>query len=767
MKQWMEMELCSDLCVSNGENYSAWIDNDICYDEYGLPLILAKRLKGCIREVAQELADWNAYVQLKEGETILVTEEIVNRIFGMGGEASGTVKLTNGILREYESYIEEIETSPYEKYLSPQNVLDTFSYVRAQTAIEAISGVAKPETLRFTRVLKKGLHFIFSYEVENTEEAAVFQAAARALRQMGLNRNRGMGKIKIYPMKPPKLELQMQQELEQSKAQLQTVMEKLESMEKEERAVIQYILWSDTELLFPTGQNGDRSTETYIPGANIMGFLAWEYQKCGGTDFYSLFQSGKVQFKNAYISDGIHRFRPACSCYFIDKDVKTSYCYNYMKKPEQKWKEEDTTGNVIKRKPLLGTYVFSSMENGLDSEQLQVVSVDTQWNSHIRRNVKKREEKELYQFSSINRSQCFAGEIVGAVEDLKELIKLFPENGKFYLGRSSSAQYGMASLLKIDVNSIDKKTPEKESKKFMIEFAAPVILFNKEKLVFETTENLLKETLANLWKIEREEIQISGQSYQYRTYGGFNRKWQMHKPQVQAFDKGTSFLVEITAEKPIILDKHWVIGERISEGFGELYAVDYEQMRDHYKMESLSTHQSIAKKRWIQNSKLRMEDMEYEVWEEQKDDNENFQLIELIAKRIIKEKLELNAMRDAKKHKISNPTTIGKLEFLVKQCPTWEEFFQQICWIKDNKKKKNILESFSYTNKKVIFKGEKEEEDFILKEMKKFLEKVLEQACEGEFELFKKQYHLNEVYQIYLSAYFRQAKYEERMRNLT
>ena len=57
MKRWMELRLLSDLCVSNGENYSAWIDNDICYDDYGLPIILAKRLKGCIREVALELAD--------------------------------------------------------------------------------------------------------------------------------------------------------------------------------------------------------------------------------------------------------------------------------------------------------------------------------------------------------------------------------------------------------------------------------------------------------------------------------------------------------------------------------------------------------------------------------------------------------------------------------------------------------------------------------------------------------------------------------------
>lgn len=740
MKRWMEIRLCSDLCVSNGESYSAWIDNDVCYDDYGLPIILAKRLKGCIREIALELADWGGCATVGS-EKILITEELIDRIFGAGGEQNGTVRLSNGTLKEYSSYIREIESSPYKMYLSPQNVLDTFTYVRAQTAIDPASGVAKSDTLRFTRVVKKGIEFIFSYELEDEREAAVFETAAMALKRIGLNRSRGLGEITIYPMKTEEsIETETMEEIRRYHQQLQKVKEKLELMGTK-KAVIQYFLWADTELLFPTGQNGDRVTESYIPGANMMGFLAWEYQKQGGSDFFSLFQSGNVQFKNAYVSDGKHRYYPACCCYFTDKDIESTNCYNYMKKPEKERFQEPAEGRVgrtVKRESMAGKYTYVAFKNGMEAEHLYVISVDTQWNSHVRRI----DEQKLYQFSSINSRQCFTGEIVGRADYLKKLTELFPEDRIFRLGRSASTQYGLLSMLQLDVEPLYKKE-ETFSSKFMLEFISPVILFNKKTLTFQTTETLLKETLANCWEIDQKDIKLTEQGYQYRTYGGFNRKWQLHKPQVQAFDKGTSFLVEL--RNPISLEKvcYKPIGERTVEGFGELYAVDYGQMRDCYEIKVQPARMSIKEKAVIQG----IESGDILSCRE-----ENGWLMDKVAKRLIKEQLELNAMKEAKKHGIPNATMIGKLNLLVKQCASWQEFFQQIFWIKDKEKKCSIL---------AAFQCKKEEE----REAQRFLENIRQKACEGRFEAFIEQYSLNEVYQTYMRAYFRQAKYEERREN--
>mgnify|MGYP000559533320 CR=1 FL=1 len=44
------IKLLSDLCTASGETHNSMVDTDIVYDEYGIPYIPAKRIKGCIRE---------------------------------------------------------------------------------------------------------------------------------------------------------------------------------------------------------------------------------------------------------------------------------------------------------------------------------------------------------------------------------------------------------------------------------------------------------------------------------------------------------------------------------------------------------------------------------------------------------------------------------------------------------------------------------------------------------------------------------------------
>ena len=59
MKKYkLKIELLSDLCVANGGVYNSMLDTDVCSDAYGLPYIPGKRIKGCLRECALELQDW-------------------------------------------------------------------------------------------------------------------------------------------------------------------------------------------------------------------------------------------------------------------------------------------------------------------------------------------------------------------------------------------------------------------------------------------------------------------------------------------------------------------------------------------------------------------------------------------------------------------------------------------------------------------------------------------------------------------------------------
>ena len=70
----IKIKLLSDLCTASGETHNSLIDLDVVYDEYGLPYIPAKRLKGCIREAALEMQELG-----------LVTETQFGQMFGQSG----------------------------------------------------------------------------------------------------------------------------------------------------------------------------------------------------------------------------------------------------------------------------------------------------------------------------------------------------------------------------------------------------------------------------------------------------------------------------------------------------------------------------------------------------------------------------------------------------------------------------------------------------------------------------------------------------------
>ena len=57
------IRLLSDLCTCSGDTHNSLVDTDVVYDENGIPYIPAKRIKGCIREVAQEMVELGIQMQ--------------------------------------------------------------------------------------------------------------------------------------------------------------------------------------------------------------------------------------------------------------------------------------------------------------------------------------------------------------------------------------------------------------------------------------------------------------------------------------------------------------------------------------------------------------------------------------------------------------------------------------------------------------------------------------------------------------------------------
>ncbi len=181
----IEMKLLSDTLIGSSEGFGAILDTDIIYDEIGLPYIPAKRLKGILRDSADEINEY-----LKKGINI-------SEIFGAkGSKYSGKISVPNLHITDYEnnkkwlSYIINQEST-----ITKDLILDYFTAVRINTAIE--DGITKEHSLRKVRVICKGFVFEGNIEINDSTTAYDLALICQNVRYIGSNRNRGLGEIQL------------------------------------------------------------------------------------------------------------------------------------------------------------------------------------------------------------------------------------------------------------------------------------------------------------------------------------------------------------------------------------------------------------------------------------------------------------------------------------------------------------------------------------------------------------------------------------------
>lgn len=142
----ISIKLLSDLCCYSGEVYNTTVDTDVVYDDYGLPYIPAKRLKGCIREAALELYEMGLMPHY-------------NAIFGKEGSDASAFTISNAKLENYDAKVKELKQFEKTDFVNQQNVLSLYTYLRTQTAVDTNTGTAIENSLRTLRVLKKRFNF--------------------------------------------------------------------------------------------------------------------------------------------------------------------------------------------------------------------------------------------------------------------------------------------------------------------------------------------------------------------------------------------------------------------------------------------------------------------------------------------------------------------------------------------------------------------------------------------------------------------------------
>lgn len=202
----LEIELLSDAIPGSGEGFGAVIDADVVFNDVGIPFIPAKRIKGCLRESANDVC---AMLEASEITTLAIDFEkekeeeeyvFVNEIFGrQGQEKSADIYFSNFAIPGYEENVDALTyfQKEYPSIVSSEIVVQYFTYPRQSTAIDE-TGTADDHSLRTFRVLKKGITFAgtIRFHPGNSRVEEFLGLACLNLRRIGTRRKRGFGDVR-------------------------------------------------------------------------------------------------------------------------------------------------------------------------------------------------------------------------------------------------------------------------------------------------------------------------------------------------------------------------------------------------------------------------------------------------------------------------------------------------------------------------------------------------------------------------------------------
>lgn len=518
MNYEMRIVLKSDLCSASGDGFSLTIDTDVCYDEFGLPIIPSRRLKGCMREAAEYIG-----------------AEGIEEIFGAAGNINGgELRVGNAVLENYASLKEYVRWNDK----SQQQILSLFTSVRAMTAIE--NDTAKKESLRFMRTVnhyspledKKEMVFVAPVEADE-KYFDQLDRICQATRNIGYRRNRGFGAVKCCLLK--------------ARAEREKIMIG-EIADEEKDYEIRYSIRTDSPLMLP-GAIADE-TEDYIGGTSVMGFFAAKYLKTHDTDdkFEEIFLKNNVIFSNLYIlsKENIAAV-PASFAIAKDKVADKPLYVNSLVTEK---------GDRI-LKPLKGGYFADGSEIKVKTETIYHHS--------------DREEGTLYTQTCISANQCFGGTIRGKGKYLREIAGIFNE-GKISVGRSKTAQYADCEILSARITEYVNEFEHCEDGEKIAAIFCSDAIFIEENGACCTDFSKICEKL----NISGVDDKLS--FMKYKTVMGYMTVGRYKKPHLRAVKAGSTICFSI--DKAQEFPKIGYFGEKIGEGFGQVCFVKAGEIMD-------------------------------------------------------------------------------------------------------------------------------------------------------------------------------------------
>jgi hypothetical protein len=204
--QELTLHLLSDTTFGRGDGLAGVVDAEVQHDDYGLPYLSGKTLKGLL---GAECAEVLFALRQKNGRDMIPWEQAAARLFGGPGSTeaeTGQMHVGDACLPASLRGALAAEFAPLSKTAQGRQQranLESLTAVRRQTAMEAETGAPKKNTLRTMRVILRDIRFTatltFSFEIDRAEyvlDRALLAACVKAFRRAGAGRNRGRGRLR-------------------------------------------------------------------------------------------------------------------------------------------------------------------------------------------------------------------------------------------------------------------------------------------------------------------------------------------------------------------------------------------------------------------------------------------------------------------------------------------------------------------------------------------------------------------------------------------
>lgn len=535
----LKIELKSPFLPGSGSGNGASIDTDCTFDAYGFPILLGRRLKGCLRESAARLCEMG-----------LCREEDVSALFGTA-EHEGHLLLGNAELEgaaQYRRAIDALKPREQEQkqkqeqaqkqkqrkrfLLDPNAIQRYYSFLSTRTAIDEKTGTAKDHALRTARVLKSGLTFLCPASFAEGERE-LLSLCARSLRHMGTNRMRGLGEVKVTLT-----------------ALKEDAPQDARGGAKGKNAALECVLELETPALLDAG---------HVPGVALRGALAALYMKKTAApdsgdyaedDMFRRLFLGGLRFEPAFPTD-----RAGRRYHLAGKNVVR---YKVRLPNQSEYVDLAVSERPDRQTKSVGELYLRWNGNEQDGNEQVMYALEPQFERHMHH----AQSGELFEYEALAQGTRLLMRVCGAADDLRQLSALMKGETRLRLGRSRSAQYGAARILPPVIREEDGSV---SGTTWVATLQSPVFLEDAGGTPQPTCPALLDALSAAAGA----PLTLCRSFSSTMFVGGYNPQWRLNKQPAPALAQGTAIVFQ--AKESISLPETLWLGSRFEEGYGLVY----------------------------------------------------------------------------------------------------------------------------------------------------------------------------------------------------